>query len=131
MDQDDARDRTTELAFLEGLRKRLPGHLQVLEAVGHLYTESGRYEDGLQADLDLTTRCPSVPVYWYNLACSFALLGRIDEAFATLDKAVAIGYREADWARKDPDLDTLRKDPRFPGMLAKMTEPSGPATGAI
>jgi predicted Zn-dependent protease len=119
-----AKEREVELAFLEGVHRRLPEHLLVLESLGHLYTAAGRIEDGLRADLDLTARCPEVPLHWYNLACSHSLLGQLDEGIAALERAVELGYDEADWATQDPDLANLRGDPRFTGVLARMTDPA-------
>ena len=121
-------DQAIEVGFLEAVRRRLPDHLLVLESLGHLYTACGRIEDGLQADLDLTARCPEVPLYWYNLACSHALLGQADAAIRALEEAVTLGYREVEWARKDPDLDKIRQDPRFAGVLKAMADPIGPET---
>lgn len=51
----------------------------------------------------------------YNVACCLSLAGKVDEAFAALDKAWA---RAADWGppvsdehlKKDPDLENCRKD---------------------
>ncbi len=64
-----------ELEFLESIRDRLPAHARVLEALGHLYTHVGRYEEGLKVDRDLTRMRPEDPLNWYNLACSCALTG--------------------------------------------------------
>jgi hypothetical protein len=41
------RPQRLEMQFLEGVRRRVPGHEPVLQALGHLYTRVGRYEDGL------------------------------------------------------------------------------------
>ncbi|HMP72885.1 MAG TPA: hypothetical protein PKE55_06425 [Kiritimatiellia bacterium] len=121
----DAKAAEVELAFLKKLSNRLPGHVPLLETLGHLYTESGRIAEGLEADLSLTRLCPDVPLYWYNLACSYALSGRDDEAFSSLDRAVSLGYRDVEWIRKDSDLDSIRQDPRFHGMLQRLLEMCG------
>ncbi len=49
----------------------------------------------------------------YNLACAHALAGHKDEAFASLDKAVANGFDNWWLIRSDEDLDDIRYDPRF------------------
>ena len=58
----------------------------------------------------------------YRIACVHALLGETDEGFAWLNRALAMGYLDLDRLRSDPDLATLRADPRFrsliPGMAA-------------
>ncbi len=49
----------------------------------------------------------------YNAACSYALAGRKDDAFTWLNKAMELGFDLESYLRKDDDLDSLRKDPRF------------------
>jgi Flp pilus assembly protein TadD len=109
-----------ELKFLESVRHRLPHHARVLEALGNLYTRVGRYEEGLQVDLDLTRMRPEDPENWYNLACSCALTARPEEAFRALEQAFGLGYRDGDWLMEDPDLKSLRSDPRFLALIARM-----------
>lgn len=102
-----------ELGFLEALRARLPQHTPTLEALGHLYTRVGKYAEGLSVDLDLTKLKPSEPEVWYNLGCSLAMVGRKDEAFAALEKAIDLGYSDFEWMARDPDLKPLHGDPRL------------------
>lgn len=109
-----------ELRFLEGVRRRVPGHVPVLQALGSLYTRIGRYEEGLQVDLELTKLRPDSAEHWYNLGCSYALLRETDKAFEALNKAVDLGYCDAEWMRKDEDLESLRNDPRFESLLERM-----------
>jgi non-specific serine/threonine protein kinase len=49
----------------------------------------------------------------YNAACTFALLKRKPEAMDTLKKAWEAGFRDATWARRDPDLAILHGEPEF------------------
>ena len=49
----------------------------------------------------------------YNAACAYCLLKKKPEALATLAKARDAGFRDADWARRDPDLALLHGDPEF------------------
>jgi len=113
-----------EAGFLECVRARLPEHPAVIESLGCLYTEMGRYEDGLQADRDMVRLQPHSPLAWYNLACSLSLTGSPDEAFAALDRAVSLGYADADWMKEDDDFEPIRKDPRFARLLAKVAAQS-------
>ncbi len=109
-----------ELHFLEALRKRCPSHEPILEALGHLYTRVGRYQDGLQIDLELTRLRPREPENWYNLACSYALIGDHEKALASLDHGVDLGYSDGDWMRTDPDLESLRGDARFQALVKRL-----------
>ncbi len=114
------RARRLEVAFLEGVRARLPEHPAVVESLGCLYTELGRYEDGLRADREMVRLAPQSATAWYNLACSLALTARPDDAFAALEKAIALGYDDADWMRDDEDFAPIKQDPRFARLLAQV-----------
>jgi len=116
------REQRVEIQFLEGVLRRCPGHEPAMEALGHLYTKAGRYEDGLQMDLEMTRRQPDDPEHWYNLACSFALVKLPHDAIGALDRAVTLGYRDAEWLLKDDDLKPLHADPRFRKLVARVCQ---------
>lgn len=115
--RDEKRQAETEVRLLEGIRKRCPEDDLVWRALADLYTRVGRYEDGLAEDLKLADAFPREPDIWYNLACSHALLGQVDEAFGALHKAVDCGYRNIEWMKEDEDLELIRDDPRFQQLL--------------
>jgi predicted Zn-dependent protease len=110
-----------ELQFLEGVRRRVGDDPAVLKAVGDLYTRTGRHDEGLAADMKLAALCPDDPLVWYNLGCSLALLGRADESLDALKRAVALGYKDAEWMRSDSDLKSLRGDQRFQSLLRQVS----------
>jgi Flp pilus assembly protein TadD len=109
-----------ELAFLEGVARRCPQDVEILKALGDAYTRAGRYEDGLGIDLALARLRPGEALVWYNLACSYALLGRKDEALVSLERAIVLGYRDARWISEDHDLDSLKHDQRFVDLLRRL-----------
>jgi predicted Zn-dependent protease len=102
------------------VRARLPQYPAVIETLGCLYTEMGRYQDGLQADRDMVSLQPTSPLAWYNLACSLSLTGQVNDAFQALEKAVALGYADAEWMQEDDDFAPIRSDPRFGRILARL-----------
>lgn len=106
-----------EIDFFGGILQRNPNYVDVLRVLGHLLTLKGRYADGLQVDRRLVQLRPSDALAHYNLACSYALLKRADQAIKTLRRAVELGYRDFRFMREDSDLDILRHDPRFRQLL--------------
>jgi tetratricopeptide (TPR) repeat protein len=49
----------------------------------------------------------------YNAACTYCLLKKKPEALDALRKSHDAGFRDSDWARRDPDLALLQGDPEF------------------
>lgn len=63
---------------------------------------------------------PTDPVVLYNIACVYSLGGMSDQALKCLDEAVQNGFGHREWIDNDPDLDPLRKDPRFAALRQKV-----------
>ncbi len=53
----------------------------------------------------------------YNVACLYALEGQTEKALSCLEEAIGRGFGRKDWIEHDPDLDSLRGDPRFQALL--------------
>jgi predicted Zn-dependent protease len=108
-----------ELKFLQALASRQPKDDRILKPLGDLFTACGKYEEGLHVDQQLSGLCPRDPMVWYNLGCSFALLNRKEDACQALERAVTLGYSDADWMGQDEDLAGLKEDPAFLGLIKK------------
>jgi tetratricopeptide (TPR) repeat protein len=59
------------------------------------------------------------PTTMYNLACSFALAGQSDRAFAWLFRALDEGFDANGTLKHDSDLNSLHGDPRFRQAVEK------------
>jgi serine/threonine protein kinase/Flp pilus assembly protein TadD len=64
---------------------------------------------------------PTNPLMLYNLGCLHALAGRSSLALDHLERAIEQGMRNRDWFTTDPDLESLRNDPRFHALLPTHT----------
>lgn len=62
------------------------------------------------------------PARAYDAGCAFALAGRPDDALRMLDEAGKSGEIRADTAQWDPELVSLRNDPRFGAWLKQLRE---------
>jgi adenylate cyclase len=60
----------------------------------------------------------------YNMACTMIVdLGEVDAALDLLEPVFArLRIESVNWARTDPDFDTIREHPRFKAMLAAAEE---------
>jgi tetratricopeptide (TPR) repeat protein len=106
-----------ELDFFAGIIDRSPDYVDVLRVQGNNLTLKGRYAEGLQIDRRLIQLRPTDALAHYNLACSYALLKKVDPAIKALRKAIELGYCDFRYLREDHDLDAIRHDPRFRQLL--------------
>jgi tetratricopeptide (TPR) repeat protein len=106
-----------EIDFFEALIKDKPDFVDALIPLGDCYTKKGLYEKGLYIDLRLTKLLPQDPVVHYNLACSYSLLGIIDEAIQSLENAIKLGYNDFEYIDKDKDLENVKNDDRYLNLL--------------
>lgn len=106
--------------FLARACARRPGNFEALSDLASILTRLGRVEEGLQADEQLVRLAPEEPIVHYNLACSLALLGRVDPALDALERAVALGYTDLAHLEEDPDLERARSSPRFAALLRQL-----------
>ncbi len=111
--------------YFETELRQKPENLAAWVELGHLYTRLGRIKEGLDVDRELARRLPEDSTVRYNLACSLALNGEIDMAFAELERALERGYCDAEHLAQDQDLVALRADPRFGALLERLAGPSG------
>lgn len=120
MKRRESKDLDVKIQFMEGIVRRDPEYIEALQLLGDHYTQRGKYEQGLKVDERLSRLEPRNPLVFYNLACSYSLIGEVDQAANALDTALALGYRDFKWLAKDPDLKTLRKHPLFRDIEAKI-----------
>ncbi|MHC4409842.1 MAG: TPR end-of-group domain-containing protein [Planctomycetota bacterium] len=99
-----------------------PADTEALRFLAHAYGAVGRSADRLEADRQLCELAPRDPRSFYNLACSFALLGQLEEAMDSLAHAFQLGFRDGVLLRKDHELDPLREDPRFIELAAMLED---------
>jgi len=115
-----------EIVFYEKLLQAYPDFVDVLIPLGHAYTRRGLYDKGLEVDLKLTRLRGDDPLTWYNLACSYALLKRVEESLGALRRAVELGYTDVPHLQKDPDLVNLRQSPHYRQFLESFAALAAP-----
>jgi tetratricopeptide (TPR) repeat protein len=120
MTRRESRELDVKIDFMEGVVRRDPDYVEALQLLGDHYTQRGRFVQSLKVDEQLSRLEPRNPLVFYNLACSYSLIGQVDMAASALDKALALGYRDFKWLAKDPDLRKLRKHPLYRGIEDKI-----------
>ncbi|MEW6071893.1 MAG: tetratricopeptide repeat protein [Planctomycetota bacterium] len=106
--------------FFRAETDRHPDNLGALASLAEVLTQMGRLEEGLATDQKLLRLAPDNPTVHYNLACSLALLGHVDGALDALERAVELGYDDAEHLVRDDDLHPLRREPRFQRLVRRL-----------
>jgi Flp pilus assembly protein TadD len=78
----------------------------------------GRRGEGLRCAREALALDPLDAGVRYNVACIHAVEGAKDEAFRLLAEAIRAGFGNREWFLRDPDLASLRDDPRFDALVS-------------
>jgi len=116
------------VAALENHIKQVPEDPRARILLAGDYAELHREEDAVkELNLAITLRSNEASIL-YNAACTYSQLKRKAEALDALRKAWEAGFKDATWARRDPDLALLRDEPDFDRMYPMPNAPqSAPA----
>jgi tetratricopeptide (TPR) repeat protein len=106
-----------EIALFRGILDRDPNYLEVLRVLGNNLAAKGRHAESLELDSRIVRLRPDDKIALYNLACSYAMVGMVDASIDSLEKAIAAGYDQFEYMRRDGDLEAVRQDPRFRRLL--------------
>src|SRR5262245_52780221 len=87
----ETRDLDLKIEFMEGIVRRDPQYVEALQLLGDHYTQRGRFQQGLKVDKQLSRLEPGNPLVFYNLACSYSLIGQVELAAGALDRALSLG----------------------------------------
>ena len=87
-----------------------------MAAVSH--SRLGDRESGLASAQRALDADPEDAAVLYNVACFYALEGEPDSAIGCLERASEAGFAHREWIEHDPDLDSIRDDPRFRALMA-------------
>ncbi len=100
-------------AAFENHLKQVPEDARARILLGGDYARLNRTDDALrELNLAVTLRANEASIL-YNASCLYCVLNRKAEALDALRKAWEAGFRDAVWARRDPDLLMLHGDAEF------------------
>jgi non-specific serine/threonine protein kinase len=105
--------RSQRLRALEAHLSQAPEDARARSLLATDYAEEGRIDDAVR-ELHLATALRSNDaMILYNVACAYCAMSMKHEAIEVLRRAWQAGLRDADWARRDPDLAILHGDEEF------------------
>lgn len=79
----------------------------------------GKFDDADKELKDAVTRDPKQSLVYYNLGVLRLKQGRTDDALKQFEASFLNGFSYFDEMDKDPDLDSIRRDPRFTALVSK------------
>ncbi|EIE25445.1 hypothetical protein COCSUDRAFT_13402 [Coccomyxa subellipsoidea C-169] len=59
----------------------------------------------------------------YNVACCYSAINQVDAGLEALESALSAGFEQYNKVRTDPNLDVLRKSPKFKNLIDQYDEP--------
>ena len=118
--EDAAKRRMVDL----GLRKLSvnPDDAVTLSRIAGPLGASGDREKAMEFLDRVLQLSPDDGLILYNAACSYAALGNIDRAIDCLMGAARLGYDNTrEWIKFDPDLEPVRKHPKYEALMKEFT----------
>ena len=105
--------RQRRIQALEARLRDVPEDSRARILLASSYAKENRVDDAVrEANLAMLLR-PNEAMVHYNAACTFCSLNKSAEAMDALSKAWRAGFKDADWARRDPDLGLVHDHPEF------------------
>ncbi len=85
--------------------------------LGHFYAQKRNWDQALRAFTLMGMTDPDDEEADYDLACTYAAMGRADEAIEALKRSIGKGSDDYETIRRDSRLGPLRADPRFQALV--------------
>jgi tetratricopeptide (TPR) repeat protein len=105
--------RMRRVGALEAHLREVPEDARARVLLAGDYANLGRADDAVrEARLAIVLR-PNEATVLYNAACVFCTLGKKADSIDALRKAWSAGFKDPQWARRDPELVPLHGDPEF------------------
>jgi serine/threonine protein kinase len=115
---------TRAVAAFENHLKQVPEDARARILIAGYYAELNRVDDAIrETTMAMTLRANEASIL-YNAACVFCSLDKKSEALDALRKAYDAGFKDPNWARRDPDMAPLLGEPEFERMFPP-TETTG------
>jgi TolB-like protein/Flp pilus assembly protein TadD len=111
-----------QVEVLEKQIKAVPEDMRARNLIANRYASLGRIQEA-ESEMKMAVALrPNDPSILYNAACLYGVSGNKQEALTMLTKAKDAGFRDANWARRDPDLACLHGEPEFERLYPASSE---------
>jgi tetratricopeptide (TPR) repeat protein len=100
--------------------RKYPNNSEIASTAGHLYARLGERAKALKLAAFLAETHRESPLTLYDAASIAAAAGDRNTAIEFLKQAISAGFEEKALLTRDPDLEGVRRDPRFKQVLASL-----------
>ncbi|HYK00137.1 MAG TPA: DJ-1/PfpI family protein [Thermoanaerobaculia bacterium] len=97
-----------------------PNDAEAWLQLGRQLHQLERYPEAVVAHAEAAKGEAQRPTALFNLSCAYALIGEREKAIDAASKAFEAGFRTKYYFENDADLASVRDDPRFKALLAKL-----------
>ena len=118
----DTRLLDTRISYWKNKIRREPYNEENYSNLGMIYLRIRKENLGVQLLHKAVRLNPYNSLTHYNLACAYSCLGKIDQALDSIETAVAKGYDDVTWMKKDGDLRNIAHTPRFKRLVKKLED---------
>jgi len=116
--------RQRRIQALENHLKLVPDDARARAHLANDYVAVERNEDAIREVQFAVALRPNDGNVLYNVACVYGVMNRRKEALEALRRAWDAGFKDADWARRDPDLAQFHGDPEFERLFPEAAQPA-------
>ncbi len=113
----DRRLRELKGLLANSLARPAGGRIGWLQELASCYYVKRDYRQSVAAYRSILRLEPRNDSALYNMACSYALMGKVDEAIESLKRAIEAGFVDRAHILADRDLKNVRQDPRFKSQI--------------
>jgi serine/threonine protein kinase/Tfp pilus assembly protein PilF len=117
--------RLRRISALEGHLIQVPEDARARIHLAIMYAAMERADDAMREAAIATALRSNDATVLYNAACLYCTLKKKTEAMDALRRAHAVGFKDADWARRDPDLELLRDEAEFDQLYPRVAGAAG------
>ena len=112
--------RQRRIQALENHLKQVPDDARARTHLALDYVATDRHEAAVREVQFAVAMRPNDATLLYNVACVYCSMNKKAEALDALRKSWDAGMKEADWARRDPDLALLHGDHEFERLFPEI-----------
>jgi tetratricopeptide (TPR) repeat protein len=89
--------------------KTQPDNIKIMNSLAAHYANQGEYETAIIYLKKASILAPEKPDAYYNIACMYSKMNRVEESVTWLDLAIKKGFNSWALLKKDNDLDNIRQ----------------------